>query len=99
MNWKDCAAQMELISPGARLSWPGINGLDCSQDVTISDVWGVVAWLWTYPGDWILSQDPLHTFFEIEGPTAIGAIGSIILGFVIAFMLIAFLDSLIGGKF
>ncbi len=94
MNWKECARQMEAFNPGERFRWPGLNGIDCSQDFTISDVWGAIAWGWTWPGDWVLSQEPLRTFFEIEPPTAIGTIGSTILGFLIAFMLLAILGSL-----
>ncbi len=52
-------------------------GFDCDNGAfTISDVWGAISWVWTLPGDWVLSQEPISTFFEIAGETAIGAIGS-----------------------
>mgnify|MGYP003133120368 CR=1 FL=1 len=94
MNWKECASRLEAILPGGRFHWPGWNGFDCSQDFTISDVWGGISWIWTWPGDWILSREPLATFFEIEGSTAIGATGSTILGFLILLIIVGLLGSL-----
>ncbi|PWG16338.1 hypothetical protein DFK10_11890 [Salibaculum griseiflavum] len=94
MNWAQCAERMEDYMPGWRLMWPsdGIEFFDCEAGLTISDVWGAISWIWTYPGDWILSQEPLRTFFEIEGQTAVGATGSTILGWLI-FLILAGLVS------
>lgn len=82
MNWKECAEIREALNPGARFEWPPtfLNGFDCTQDFTVSDVLGAISWLWTWPGDYILSSEPFRTFFEIEQPVAIGAIGSTLLG-------------------
>jgi len=91
MTWKECAGVMETYSPGWRLHWPerGWNEFDCEEAFTVSDVWGAISWIWTWPGDWIFSQEPIRTFFEIEGTTAIGAMGSTILGWVIFWVLLS----------
>jgi hypothetical protein len=75
MDWKECAAHMEQYLPGWRFEWPpdGLEHIDCETGLTISDVWGAASWGWTWPGDWILSQEPMRTFFEIEGTSAVGA--------------------------
>jgi hypothetical protein len=91
MNWKDCVSQVEYFGLGDRFTWPpDLRGFDCKPDAfTISDAWGAIAWVWTLPGDWLLSQEPLKTFFEIEGTTAVGTTGSVILGFPILFVILA----------
>lgn len=91
MNWKECARMMEGYYPGWRLNWPsyGWTDLDCEKAFTISDVWGGFMWGLTWPGDWLLSQDPLRTFFQIEGATAIGATGSIFFGILFWWLAIA----------
>lgn len=84
MNWKDCIHRDYLYGTGDRFTWPeaGWNGFDCNTEAfTISDVWGAVAWVWTFPGDWLLSLAPIRTFFEIDTPAAVGAWGSVALGF------------------
>lgn len=93
MNWKECAAlkedlaegRPEFIADSPRFQWPsdGIAGFNCEAGVTISDIWGMISWVWTYPGDLILSFEPVGRFFEIEGPVAIGAVGSTIFTWVI----------------
>jgi len=91
MNWKECAQLMEGYSPGWRLTWPehGFNEFDCNADFTASDVWGGISWLWTYPGDYLLSQEPFRTFFEVEGVTAIGLTGSTVIGWALLVLLFA----------
>ena len=89
MNWKDCVRlklslaedKLATIEANPRFQWPsdGIAGFDCEKGVTIHDIWGVISWIWTYPGDLILSYDLPRNFFDIEGAVAIGAVGSTIL--------------------
>jgi hypothetical protein len=80
---------MEQYIPGWRFQFPpdGIEMIDCNPDFTISDIWGLASWLWTWPGDWLLSQELLKTFFEIDGPSAIGAGASYVLPWL-AFLII-----------
>lgn len=70
MNWKECVRFWEDTTGASRLEWPpsGWNDFDCTATFTISDVWGSFAWLYTYPGDFILRQDAVATFFEISTP-------------------------------
>ena len=85
MNWKECIELRESLNPGARFEWPpgGLTGFDCAVPMTISDVWGGLSWVWTWPGDYILSMEPLRTFFEIQPPGPIGTLASTFLGWVI----------------
>lgn len=68
MNWKECARQNELYLGHSRFEWPsgGLNGFNCSDAFTFSDIWGAISWLWTWPGDWLLRSEPLNTFMEID---------------------------------
>jgi hypothetical protein len=100
MNWKECAALKErslevrpkFLSESPRFQWPteGISGFNCESGVTISDIWGVISWVWTYPGDIMLSIEPAKKFFEIEGTVAIGAVGSTILSWLLMIPLLGF---------
>lgn len=94
MNWKDCASRLEQYYEGWRFVWPpeGWSQFDCEQGLTISDVWGAVSWIWTWPGDWVLSQEPLRTFFEIQGTSAIGTTASTVLGWFIFLVVIGLLN-------
>lgn len=87
MNWRECVELFESWGVRSRFELPseGQGGFDCEDAFTISDVTGGFMWFTTWPGDWILSQEPLRTFFEIDGPSAVGTTGSIVL-FLIAFM-------------
>ena len=91
MNWKECVNLIESYGLGDRFTWPPKSlGFDCEPaSFTISDVWGAMAWVWTWPGDWFLSQEPIKTFFEIEGTTAVGALGSAGLGWLIALVILS----------
>ena len=94
MNWKECVNLLELYDLGDRFTWPpDALGFDCDvENFTISDVWGAISWIWTWPGDWVLSQEPIKTFFEIEGATATGAIGSTLIGFFLLYSLTGILS-------
>jgi hypothetical protein len=100
MNWKECARLTEQHLPGSRFLWPegGAENLDCTSGLTISDVWGAVAWAWTWPGDWILSQEPLRTFFEIEGTSAVGTIGSNLFAWFAVFCVLNILGGVLTGR-
>ncbi len=91
MNWKECVRMLEQYEPGDRFTWPDpVFGFDCDPEAfTVSDVWGVISWIWTYPGDWVLSKEPVGTFFEFEGATVVGALGSTILGWFLFVILVS----------
>lgn len=85
---------MYALAGRSRFSWPqeGSGGFNCSPDFTISDLTGAAQWLWTSPGDLILTVKSLHQFFEIQGP-AVGHIFSYVFGFFffpVALMLILY---------
>ena len=85
MNWKECVGLLERYDLGDRFTWPpNALSFDCSKvDFTISDVSGGIAWVWTLPGDYVLSQEPLRTFFEIDGSQAVGTVSSYIIGWLL----------------
>ena len=87
---------MEVLTSGARFSWPqrGVEFIDCEPNLTISDIWGAVSWVWTWPGDWILSQEPMRTFFEIEGGSAVGTLASTLFGWFVLFTVFFILASI-----
>ena len=90
MNWKECVNLLELYGVGDRFTWPpDAMSFDCEADFTISDVWGGIAWVWTLPGDYVLSQEPLRTFFEINGNQAIGTTASCIIGWLLFYFLLS----------
>ncbi len=98
MNWKECVGLLQRYNLGDRFTWPpDALTFDCEPDAfTISDVWGVISWVWTWPGDWVLSQEPARTFFEIEGTNAIGTTGSTFIGwllFLIIMLIFGLLES------
>lgn len=86
LNWKDCVALRERWSEGSRFEWPdqAHGGFNCSEQTTISEVWGAVSWIWTWPGDWMLRWEPINTFFELS-PTVTGHWFSTTLGWLLLF--------------
>ena len=75
MNWEECAALNEASGALSRFDWPvgeGKSGFDCNEAFTFSDVTGAVGWLWTWPGDYLLSLPWLQSFFGLGSETVIG---------------------------
>lgn len=68
INWKDCVALYEQYSLRSRFEWPlqESGGFNCSEEITISELWGVISWIWTWPGDWVLRADAMTRFFELD---------------------------------
>lgn len=68
MNWKECVKIFEEAGIRTRFEWPAqeYGGFNCHYDITISEVWGAIAWVWTWPGDWILRTQYINNFFELE---------------------------------
>lgn len=68
MNWAECSRHQEWTGIRNRFSWPsdGLAGFNCEAGTTVSDIWGAVAWLWTYPGDWLLRLPSVNKFLELE---------------------------------
>ena len=70
-------------------------GFACNTHAfTINDMSGVVGWLWTWPGDWFLSNPKVQTFLEMEPRTIIGSGWSYLFG-VLVLVYIAFIIALI----
>jgi hypothetical protein len=83
MKWDLCVVDRLLTKNESRFDRPESGGFDCTENLTISDIWGGWQWLVSWPGDWILSQEPLRSFFELDGPIGpIGAGGSMVLGYL-----------------
>ena len=68
INWKECAALYEGFNVRSRFEWPlqHTGGFNCSSEVTISELWGGISWVWTWPGDWLLRTGPINSFFELD---------------------------------
>lgn len=88
INWKECVALYESFSVRSRFEWPPqhTGGFNCYSEVTISELWGGIAWMWTWPGDWLLRTGQINRFFEL-GSNITGHWFSTLLGWVIFFYL------------
>lgn len=51
----------------SRFQWPagGWADFNCQPGISISDITGGIAWIWTYPGDWILRTPEIGNFLEL----------------------------------
>ena len=93
MDWRECVDARLVTDGTSRFKWPseGHGGFDCSVNFTVSDVSGGIQWIVSWPGDFALSTEPLKTFFEIGGEAAVGATGSLILGYLLLVVLLGYL--------
>jgi hypothetical protein len=88
MDWKACVAQSEKLGIRSRFDWPTGEGFDCNPTAfTFNDVWGGISWVWTYPGDFILSSEPMRSFFELGNEPIIGSWISTILAWFLLFLI------------
>lgn len=80
MNWADCSKSAEAIFAQSRFSWPttGWEGFNCETGLTVTDVTGGIAWIWTYPGDAILRLPAINSFFELSPHQTGGALSGVI---------------------
>lgn len=104
LDWKECVT-VRAIQIGdhlERLRWPTGNDFNCDPaQFTISDLSGGFAWLWTWPGDWLINQimdkPEVARFFEWDGTPFAGTILSWLvtplLGFMALAVLVGALDS------
>ena len=90
MDWKDCASQRLDTYLESRFKWPTpeLGGFDCNPDFTFSDIWGAISWIWTYPGDYLLSMPGVRSFFEMEGFVSIGSTWSTVLTWIFLILLL-----------
>lgn len=97
MNWQECIESLEPYGIRSRFEWPaeGLAGFNCQDGVTISDAWGLIAWLWTWPSDWLLRLPSVNAFFELD-PLHTGGTASGILTFALIYAFL-FGIALIGG--
>lgn len=91
MDWIECSEAQETLLNVSRFSWPksGWYGFNCEQGLTVTDLTGGIAWLWTYPGDAILRLPQINSFLELNplhtggylsaGITAVLAYGALLL--------------------
>lgn len=90
MNWKDCYKALiegrEYFDEGfTRFDAPpgGLGFFNCEEGLTISDFGGAVAWAFTYPGDWLLTNSALGRFLEYEPPIIGATASSVLMWFII----------------
>lgn len=96
MNWKECARLLDTAVDRSRFEWPTGWGFDCEPNTfTINDIWGAISWIWTWPGDWLLSRPGLQSFLDgaVQG-TVVGSVASTVIGWLIfwLFLLVASQD-------
>lgn len=75
MDWKSCARISETLGV-SRFEGPlseKFFGFDCNPEFTYNDIWGAISWFWTWPGDYILSDELFKSFFEMSSATVIGS--------------------------
>lgn len=77
MNWAECSRHQEWTGIRDRFSWPtdGLAGFNCEPGLTISDIGGAIAWLWTFPSDLLLRVPAINAFFELD-PLTTGGVWS-----------------------
>lgn len=84
MQWAECAKTSETAFGQSRFAWPesGWSGFNCEPGLSISDITGGIAWLWTYPADYLLRLPAVASFLELE-PNHVGGglSGAITFGF------------------
>lgn len=76
MDWKECVQLDEKFQIRSRFDWPvgeGRGGFDCNDAFTFNDVWGAIAWVWTWPGDYLLNIPGVKAFFELGPETIVGS--------------------------
>ena len=65
MDWIECAQLGEYSGEWSRFEYSPF-GFDCAPDVTtFNDIWGAIAWHWTWPGDFVLNLPQVRSFFEL----------------------------------
>lgn len=86
IDWKECVALSERWLLRSRFEWPPehAGGFNCSSEITVSEVWGAISWVWTLPGDWLLRRAFINTFFELD-PNVAGHWFSTLLGWILFF--------------
>ena len=90
MDWATCVRMAEDSGIRSRFQIPadGLSGFNCEPGTTISDVWGVIAWAFTYPGDLFLRQPSVANFFELD-PHTVGGNVSVGIGVVLTIFVIS----------
>lgn len=93
--WAACSVALERLGLKSRFQWPdgGWSDFNCQPGITISDVNGGIAWLWTYPGDFILRTERVNSFFELD-PLHTGGYGSASITLFFAWVFVTFLAGL-----
>ena len=89
MKWKECVSLVERYDLYTRFDWPltpGRLGFDCESVFTINDIWGAIGWVWTYPGDLVLNNSEVKTFFALPPETVVASGWSTALGWLILFV-------------
>lgn len=96
MNWAECSRHQEWTGIKGRFDWPadGLAGFNCEPGTTISDLGGAIAWVCTYPGDWLLRLPKVNKFFELD-PLTTGGVASGLLTMVAAIVALG----VVGGLF
>lgn len=78
---------MWLLAGRSRFQWPaeGAGGFNCADGFTFSDITGAFFWILTYPGDFILNDSDIASFFELQLPV-VGHPASYVIGILLALM-------------
>ena len=95
MDWRECIRFLEENGLHSRFSWPldGWADFNCKPGVTVSDITGGIAWIWTYPADALIRLPAINTFLELD-PLHVGGYVSSGITLVGAWLLLALLVKL-----
>lgn len=100
MTWAVCSVALEKLGLKSRFQWPegGWADFNCEAGTTVSDVTGGIAWIWTYPGDWLLRSEKINQFFELE-PLHTGGYASSAVGLVVSWLCAIIVGGLLEAAF
>lgn len=100
MDWVECSKNREVWEQGSRFDWPigGWESFNCDAGFSYSDLLGGIAWLWTYPGDFILRSPKVNGFFELSQLHTGGGLSAMI-SFVVFVIALTMLNRLLNMLF
>lgn len=93
MKWQECARLREVAGIRDRFTWPAAHDFNCEPGFTVSDLTGALRWITSWPGDWLLSREPIRAFLELEGPSVTGHWLSSVVGMLGALVLMGVLGA------
>lgn len=93
-SWSDCLTDnysfIDSINRARRLSWPEAGDFSCGGGFTVSDIWPLIMWHWTWLGDALLMWKPINTFFELPSMVVGHSFSIILMWVLVAYVVFKF---------